>query len=348
MLPDWSATIALAGALALALLYRRNRAALVGSVLLLVALAFWADDPRLIGGVLAFAPWLLLAAVTMPEPRVRSRRAAIFFGVWLALLGLTLHAPEHVLRGLEWVARLPFLGAHPAKAAACWVLLAAAWCLARWVLRGATIEFGLSVSLVIAAIALERAGLPSALQWLTAAGLLAAASVLYASYRMAFMDALTGLPNRRALDETLSRLDRRFGLAMVDVDHFKRFNDTYGHAAGDLVLAGVAHEIRRSGGGSAFRFGGEEFCILFDGVDDAAALASCDKARLAVAQRRIVVPVAGRVKGAPVKREPVSVTISLGYAACEDRLRTAREVLKAADQALYVAKNKGRNRVVRA
>jgi PleD family two-component response regulator len=59
-----------------------------------------------------------------------------------------------------------------------------------------------------------------------------------------------------------------------------------------------------------------------------------------VAQRRIVVPVAGRVKGAPVRREPVSVTISLGYAACEDRLRSAREVLKAADQALYVARTR--------
>jgi diguanylate cyclase (GGDEF)-like protein len=135
---------------------------------------------------------------------------------------------------------------------------------------------------------------------------------------------------------------------MVDVDHFKRFNDTYGHAAGDLVLASVAREIRRASGALAYRFGGEEFCILFDGIDDAAALASCDKARLAVAQRRIIVPVSGRVQGAPVRREPVSVTISLGYAACEDRLRSPRDVLKAADQALYVAKNKGRNRVVRA
>jgi predicted signal transduction protein with EAL and GGDEF domain len=138
-----------------------------------------------------------------------------------------------------------FLGADPAMAAACWVLLAAAWCLARWVLRGATIESGLSVSLVIGGDRARAQRLPRRPTG-CGRGRAGAASVLYASYRMAFMDALTGLPNRRALDETLSRLDRRFGLAMVDVDHFKRFNDTYGHAAGDLVLASVAHEIRRA------------------------------------------------------------------------------------------------------
>jgi diguanylate cyclase (GGDEF)-like protein len=349
MLPDYSAPLANAVAFSLALAFRRNRAALAFMVLLPLALAVLSEDERLLAGARGFGPWLLLAAAALPEPRLWSRRSAAFVCAWLALLGLTLHAPAHVLRGLVWVAQLPYFGRDPAHAAAIWTLLGAALCLARWVLRGAPIELGLSLALTLGGIALGAGYDPNAARaWLAAAGTLGALAVLYASYRMAFVDALTGLPNRRALDETLAQLDRRFGLAMVDIDHFKRFNDTYGHAAGDIVLASVARELKRSSGSRAYRFGGEEFCLLFDGSDDAVALAGCDRAREAVAARRIVVPLVGRVRGEPVRREPVSVTISVGYAACEDRLRSAREVLKAADQALYVAKNKGRNRVVRA
>jgi len=74
------------------------------------------------------------------------------------------------------------------------------------------------------------------------------------------------LPSRRALIERLPSLGRRYTVAMVDVDHFKNFNDTYGHDAGDQVLRMVASRLGEvSGGGTAFRYGGEEFTILFPG-----------------------------------------------------------------------------------
>src|SRR4029077_7824091 len=90
--------------------------------------------------------------------------------------------------------------------------------------------------------------------------------IFIALYCCAFVDALTGLPNRRALDEALARLSGDYALAMVDVDHFKQFNDTHGHDAGDRVLRSVAQQLRATRGGQAFRYGGEEFCLLFTGA----------------------------------------------------------------------------------
>jgi len=175
-------------------------------------------------------------------------------------------------------------------------------------------------------------------------------AVLFASYRMAFVDALTGLPNRRALDETLARATGQYALAMVDVDHFKRFNDSYGHAAGDLVLRQVGRQLRRHAGARAFRFGGEEFCLLFDAADAKVAEPGCERARAAVEARAINVPAPatsrGKTKGE--KRIDVSVTVSIGLAARDTVRKHALEVLKAADQALYAAKAKGRNKVMRA
>ena len=85
---------------------------------------------------------------------------------------------------------------------------------------------------------------------------------------MAFRDELTGIPSRRALNEQLAALGNRYAIAMLDVDHFKKFNDTYGHDLGDQVLKMVAAHIARvGGGGKAFRYGGEEFTVLFPGTD---------------------------------------------------------------------------------
>ena len=102
------------------------------------------------------------------------------------------------------------------------------------------------------------------LLFVTAAGLMLSLSVLQDTYNMAFRDDLTGLQSRRALNEQLMGLGRRYVVAMVDVDHFKRFNDTYGHDVGDQVLNMVAGKIDGvKGGGKAFRYGGEEFTVIF-------------------------------------------------------------------------------------
>ena len=163
--------------------------------------------------------------------------------------------------------------------------------------------------------------------------------------RAAMFDGLTGIHNRRWLDETLHRLVERsakgdgpLSLSLIDIDHFKRFNDNHGHEAGDAVLAAVATTL-----GEALRptdlvvrFGGEEFVILFPetGIDDAAAAA--DRVRLAVAEAEVAGP-----GGAPLPR----VTISMGVAELKAGQSPAA-ILKAADVAMYRAKTGGRNRVV--
>jgi diguanylate cyclase (GGDEF)-like protein len=167
---------------------------------------------------------------------------------------------------------------------------------------------------------------------------------------MAFVDALSSLPNRRALDEALARLGGVFAIAMVDIDHFKRFNDTHGHAAGDRVLHAVAQQLRRTPGAQAYRYGGEEFCLLFTGARSRDAAKACADARVRVEATQVRVrssPERNR-KSANARRTDINevhVTISIGVAVRDSGSTAVGEVLKAADRALYDAK-RVRNKVV--
>lgn len=194
------------------------------------------------------------------------------------------------------------------------------------------------------------------LVFITAAAVTLTLSVLQDSYNMAFRDDLTGLPSRRALNEQLMGLGRQYVLAMLDVDHFKRFNDTYGHDVGDQVLKMVARKIQGvKGGGRAFRYGGEEFTVCFPRRRLAEAVAHLEEVRRNIAAYQLVLRDSSRPekarqgkkqRGAGAKEggETVSVTISIGVAESGGRL-TPTEVLKGADEALYRAKRKGRNQL---
>ncbi len=193
--------------------------------------------------------------------------------------------------------------------------------------------------------------------------------LLYGLYRLywqrAYLDELTGLANRRAFDERLRFLRRHDTLAMIDIDHFKKINDTYGHAEGDNALRSVAGQIRRAYGGQAFRYGGEEFALILPGVGREAAVESLELLRRTVSERRLVVRAAterrkSRRQRGDRRRRPagaarsarsttigrrIRITVSVGFAACNRRGKPA-EMLRRADQALYEAKSRGRNRVV--
>jgi diguanylate cyclase (GGDEF)-like protein len=168
---------------------------------------------------------------------------------------------------------------------------------------------------------------------------------LQEAYRLAFIDGLTGLPGRRALEERMAALSGEYAVSMVDVDRFKRFNDRHGHEAGDHVLRLVARRLAGVGaGGSAFRYGGEEFAVVFPRRDKAQAVEAMEQVRRAVAATPF------RLRQGP--REPerrgrgggkaVTVTISAGVA---DSRSGGDPPLKRADRALYRAKGQGRNRV---
>jgi len=154
--------------------------------------------------------------------------------------------------------------------------------------------------------------------------------------RLAAIDPLTGVFNRRGLDLVLPENDSRMvSVAMCDLDRFKRVNDEYGHAAGDELLRRVAHllaSVVRAADG-VVRWGGEEFLVILPGVDRALAQHIVERARKSIEDDSVIV--AGKV---------LRITISVGVA--ERRPGEARDALIArADEALYTAKNSGRNRV---
>jgi len=182
-------------------------------------------------------------------------------------------------------------------------------------------------------------------------------AIVETGYGLAYRDALTGLPSRRALNEELAALRGKYALTMVDVDHFKSFNDKYGHDVGDQVLRLVASVLATTRGGArVFRYGGEEFTLLFPGKTPGQVRDVVDETREAVAEARLTLRSPNRPKkkskSTKAKRTgkssnpQVSVTASFGLAAGHSRKDTSEAVLKRADKALYKAKRAGRNRVV--
>jgi diguanylate cyclase (GGDEF)-like protein len=207
-------------------------------------------------------------------------------------------------------------------------------------------------------IAMNGIAVPPVFAVFIAAGaLILTIAVLQDTFRMAFRDELTGLPSRRDLNERMMGLGRRYTIAMVDVDHFKNFNDTYGHDLGDQVLKMVAMKLAEvGGGGTAYRYGGEEFTVLFPGTDLNHAMPHLEALRGEIAGYKLALRTPDRpAKTKSIKRQrgafrdakAVSVTVSIGVAQRNDTLATPMEVIKAADKALYRAKNKGRNQVSR-
>jgi len=202
--------------------------------------------------------------------------------------------------------------------------------------------------------------------YVATAGLILTASLIETSYMLAYHDELTGIRGRRAFNEALLSLDQQYAIAIVDIDHFKKFNDTYGHDTGDQVLCLVASRLSEvKGGGQAFRCGGEEFAILFRNTSAKDAFEHLEALRQTIqnstfrvrgGERR-----SGEREGKFDRRKPsrkkagklaltqptdqLSVTVSIGVAEPSTRYREPEQVINAADEALYLAKSKGRNRV---
>jgi diguanylate cyclase (GGDEF)-like protein len=157
-------------------------------------------------------------------------------------------------------------------------------------------------------------------------------------------DPLTGLYNRRYAEETLTRELHRatrsgqsLGVLAIDVDHFKRFNDSFGHEVGDQVLRELGGLLTRSirGGDVASRVGGEELLILLPDAELEGALARAEQIRLSVSDLEI------RHQDRPIG----PITVSIGVAVFPQHGRVAEVLLRASDAALYRAKHQGRNRV---
>ena len=290
--------------------------------------------------------WLMLAVVEILFVAwvASAGRSSLSGTAWEGLLAhWLLRSPPTPILG-----RLLFAAAFVAAAVRAWPKDATA--------ETRPLDIGQAGALVAFFIACEWADAPGAFDaFMMASGAILLVSLLQESHRLAFRDELTGLPSRRALEERLHGLGPLHAIAMVDVDHFKQFNDTHGHDIGDQVLRLVAARLARSpGGGTAYRYGGEEFCILFPDLGLAEALPQVEQIRAEIAAYQMAVRRPDRPKDAEAGtklrhlRSPektLSVTVSIGIAEPNDQRATPAEVLVAADRALYRAKEGGRNRV---
>lgn len=196
-------------------------------------------------------------------------------------------------------------------------------------------------------------------------------SIIESSYLLAYHDELTGLPSRRAFNDAMLRLQEPYSIAVLDIDHFKKFNDTYGHETGDQVLRLVASNLARvTGGGRAYRCGGEEFNILFPGKNTSEVVDHLERLRENIqtsefrmrghdrrqaprgpdrrtegVRRRSTKGQIIRDLAQPAGPAALSVTVSIGVASSAKKFSDPDRVLQAADKALYRAKANGRNRV---
>ena len=343
-----AAVILGAGAL-MALRFARSRALLVVGWLAGLYIVLGGFAPAWVPASPVLLPSLALCTpVVLVLAGVASER-----GVWTVATGIRLGALAFVLAAYSrWIATrggavvllaqsvvVPELGPVFGKPVTLVTVAAVLLLCGMWLRGRAPITAGFAGATLAAGVAF---GVPASQApiYLACGGLIVLVSLVETSYGLAFRDALTRLPSRRALDEDAAKLPRRFVVAMVDIDHFKKLNDRHGHDVGDQALAAVASLLSGvGGGGRAYRYGGEEFALVFPRKTVEPVLETVDALRQRIAGRRI------RVRGTKAAGCALSVTVSIGVAEAGPDARRFAQVLKRADRALYKAKRGGRNQV---
>jgi GGDEF domain-containing protein len=380
--------IVLPVALSLSLWFNRGRAFLALASLLLAYIGYvlasrYGAQPfsllAMLSGIAIFVPLHVTLILVLPERGVlhfRSYRWLLLILVECIIVAWIASAGQVPFSGDAWKTILGhwLLRPNPTPAVG-QVLFAAgiAMAIGRVHEQLSPVEIGLGSALLAFFAACTWSTSPASFPiFISASGLILLLSVLQLSHRMAFRDDLTGLPGRRMLEEQLLGLGPQFTIAMVDIDHFKRFNDTYGHDVGDQVLRMVGARLAEvGGGGRAFRYGGEEFSILFPDKSLEETLPELEDLRIGIRNYALVPRSGDRrqsdrdneerrrksrhdlmqslrpVPGADSRADALSVTVSIGVAERNRRLHTPAMVLRAADEALYRAKDAGRNRVNR-
>jgi diguanylate cyclase (GGDEF)-like protein len=371
----------------IALWFNRGRA-FIALISLLVAFIAWrfslGFDPdgfparATLTAAAIFVPANILLALLIPERGIvhfRNYRWLLLGVVEVLLTAWVAAAGRTVLSGTAWHAALDhwLLRAAPTPLLGR-ALMAVALAFALYRARHRSpLDVGMAGALIAFYLACEWGNLAVVYgAFVFAAGAILLLAVLQESHRMAFRDELTALPSRRALQERLVALGPSYTIAMVDVDHFKKFNDTHGHDVGDQVLKLVGARLAQiDGGGKAFRYGGEEFAVLFPDRKIEDALPHLEALRKSIEEYRMSVRTEqqrrsdarrnddrrtktqsslalGLADNPPLRSNRpamLSVTVSIGAAQRNELLDTPEAVIRAADEALYRAKEAGRNRV---
>ena len=350
--------------LALAWVFHRSRAFVVLGILAWLDIAILSEPDRasLLLALGTVVVGVIGGLAVMRDRGIASRvgSAQIFGACAVAALAGVLFADDR--RAAAFAARssiLPWdLAVWPGYpgvtlGVAAFALLGVAYGFHRY--RGAIERsFVWAIILLLVAMHPEISAHGSAL-FLMATGLTVAIGVVETSYVLAYRDDLTGLPGRRALMQYLDGIQGTYTVAMVDVDHFKKFNDKHGHDVGDQVLKLVASRLGRTkGGGKAYRYGGEEFTLLFPGRVAEDARPYLEEVRKSVEEARFSLRSWRRPRTKPegkpttkrrARPRTLSVTVSIGMADSANGAGDPEALLKRADEALYRAKRGGRNRI---
>ena len=354
--------------LALSAYFRRSRIFFATLVLTLADLALSAIAPHvsatvaatLTNGMALLLPVNLVAMAFFKERGIvtysgRKRLAGVAVQI-IAVAALCLPQMATLAARLqtEFVPSILTSWSRLSQPALAVFLLSTAVMMALLIRRYRAVESSLLWALIASFVAFRiGAGPTLAGVFFATGGLAMIVAVIETSYSMAYLDELTQLPSRRALNEALLKLPENFTIAMLDVDHFKKFNDTFGHEAGDQALRMVASRLARiAGGGKAYRYGGEEFAVLFPGRPAEEVFVYLDRMRKVIEQSNFIVRGRDRRRGANSagrgRKRQTSVTVSIGVASSGPEVSAPAEVLRVADQALYRAKSRGRNCTVTA
>lgn len=369
----WMPYVALGIAMLLCIYYNHARLFTITLVLLLVYYLVCMELQTTLAEVRAFfvysfisvsLPLILLLFYFIPERGLRNRYGALIVSVVPVSLIIAVVVFNAVPEATLMVAMNDYFSIRPfngyllsVNASVCYVVTLLAGLYRLYKINSEYIAALLSVLLFVF-VTLAYFNLQNiSIVMFSVVGVSLILSQMHGAYEMAYRDDLTGLLGRRSLNERLKGLGKRYVLAMIDVDHFKKFNDTHGHDIGDEVLKMVARHIAAvKGGGTAYRYGGEEFCIVFTGKDIEYCMPFLETVHANIEAHRMILRDTEHrsksSKSAKARRgrrsksrgdKTVSVTISIGIAEPNDKYRKVNKVLKAADTALYMAKQRGRN-----
>ncbi len=305
-------------------------------------------------------PCLLLGFAFMPEQNCRQPLgiAAIVLAPVLVILLARLLAFDRdlFLASAQQALEGSIFGSHLPAVSTLLYLVAFTICIGLCIYRQQPLESSLLGCTLMSYVTFGWINLTNISAFMfTGIGVLLSINLTGSLLSIGYRDELTQIGNRRALKQSAKTLRGSYSVAMVDADYFKKINDQYGHDLGDQALRVIAGLLRRAAdGGKAFRYGGEEFCLLFKGKSREEVIETLENIRQAVANYDMVIrdkkhrPKASKQgekrRGASRRNGELRLTVSIGVAS-SDGGGQFDQVLKKADKALYRAKASGRNQV---
>ncbi len=292
-------------------------------------------------------PFNILLWILLPEKGIFNKHLNLLIGVVFLVQGVLIYGLIYGLFSKELLMLLGMPAVQYSNVIALPFSVGIVFALALFfiVLRLSQSSFKILYHAILVVLILMLVGIAqglnlSMLAWFsTFAAIILTLAIIFEAHRIAYTDELTGILGRRALMEFFLGLNKKYVIAMIDIDYFKKINDRYGHSVGDEVLRCVAQALDSVKGGNAFRYGGEEFTIVFANKTLDEVISELEYIRRNIESNILEIRMGGNLI-------QTNVTVSIGVAESDRDLYSVQDVLKLADKGLYEAKKTGRNQVV--